>query len=50
MKECGAGEVAAKLVQHVKAGGLIEVELDWFWNANGTVGLRLNEPVPRVGS
>ena len=43
------GEFADKLVQHIQAGGFIEEELDWYWNTNGTVGLRLNGPLPEVG-
>ena len=43
-----AGEFADKLLQHIQAGGFIKEDLDWFWNANGTIGLRFNEPPPDV--
>lgn len=43
-----SGPFADKLLQHLQAGGFIEEELDWFWNSNGTVGLRFNDPLPTV--
>ena len=43
-----AGEFADKLLQHLQSGGIIEDDLDWFWNSNGTVGLRFNRPPPVV--
>ena len=43
-----AGPFAAKLIQHLQAGGYIEEELDWFWLPNGCVGLRFKELPPPV--
>ncbi len=43
-----AGEFADKLLQHIKAGGFIEEDLDWYWLPNGSVGLRFSQPPPTV--
>ena len=42
------GDFADRLLRHLQAGGFVEEELDWFWNSNGTVGLRFDDPLPTV--
>ena len=42
------GDFADRLLRHLQAEGFVEEELDWFWNSNGTVGLRFDDPLPTV--